>query len=238
MATRFTETSAGAFTCPCCGATTTATTPTGTGASFSPQMGQGFYPPAGQGFYPQMGQGFYPQYGMGYYPGMGVGFYPQMEQGYYPQYGMGYYPHLGMGFHPGMGGGFGFSPSQPYTSGWGLGGLRTWGGTYTPQYLTTGLPTDEEITEMVYDTMDSDPLVPWDAEITVDVNAGEVTLSGTVPNKRIKHAAGDDAWWIPGVTDVHNQIQVAGRHRGQAAAEGTRTSTRRRTGTTGGKTQS
>jgi len=95
----------------------------------------------------------------------------------------------------------------------GLGGLRRHGGTYTQQFLTTGLPTDQEITEMIYDQMDVDPLIPYDADINVDVDAGVVTLTGTVPDKAAKHAAGDDAWWVPGVDDVNNQITVSGRHR-------------------------
>lgn len=136
----------------------------------------------------------------------------------------GYTPGFGMGF----GGPWGFGPAYGYsppwgTGGWGLGGLRTWGGTYSPQYLSTGLPTDEEITEMVYDALDDDPLIPWDADINVDVKAGEVTLTGTVPNKRIKHSAGDDTWWVPGVVDVHNELQVSGRHRFRSEeAEGAR----------------
>jgi hypothetical protein len=107
-------------------------------------------------------------------------------------------------------GGSGSAPS-PMGFGWGLGGLRRWGGTYSPQYLATGLPTDDEITEMIYDSIDADPLIPYDADINVDTDAGTVTLTGTVPNKQIKHAAGDDAWWIPGVDDVHNDLQVVSR---------------------------
>ncbi|HEY8477426.1 MAG TPA: BON domain-containing protein, partial [Chloroflexota bacterium] len=47
----------------------------------------------------------------------------------------------------------------------------------------------------------------------VEVDSGVVTLTGTVPNKRVKAAAGDDAWWVPGVVDVRNELQVTGRHR-------------------------
>ena len=116
------------------------------------------------------------------------------------------------GFTPGYYAGYG---------GWGLGGLRRWGGTYSPQYTATGLPTDEEITEMVYDAIDADPLIPYDADINVDVDAGIVTLTGTVLNKTAKHAAGDDTWWVPGVTDVRNNLGVSGRHRAKAGrAEG------------------
>lgn len=138
--------------------------------------------------------------------------------------GMGYGgPGLGMGIGgPGMGYGFGITPGywanpwswgwmSPTDLGWGLGGLRRWGGTYSPQFMMTGLPTDNEIVEMVYDAIDADPLIPYDADINVESDAGTVTLSGTVATKEIKHAAGDDAWWIPGVDDVRNELQVERR---------------------------
>jgi len=127
----------------------------------------------------------------------------------------GYGPQFGQGWMPGGYGGLGFGPG--YSAAWGLGGLRTWGGTFSSQYTGTGLPTDEEITEMVFDAIDADPLVPYDADIDVVVDSGEVTLTGTVPNKRIKHAAGEDAWWVPGVTDVHNNLTIGGRRRSRSA---------------------
>lgn len=77
-----------------------------------------------------------------------------------------------------------------------------------PYYRENGLPTDDEIVEMIYDAFDEDPLIPWDADIDVTSDAGMVTLTGSVPNKRVKHAAGDDSWWIPGVDDVRNEIRV------------------------------
>lgn len=117
------------------------------------------------------------------------------------------------------------SPSATFASGsfapWvsfgGLGGLRRHGGAYSPQFTATGLPTDEEITEMIYDTLDADPFVPYDADINVEVDSGIVTLAGTVPNKRVKHAVGDDSWWVPGVVDVRNNIQVSGHRRVKSA---------------------
>jgi osmotically-inducible protein OsmY len=87
---------------------------------------------------------------------------------------------------------------------------------YAPAYYG-GLPTDSEIEEMIYDAIDADPLIPFDANVDVSVEAGTVYLRGDVPSKRIKHAAGDDAWWIPGVIDVHNEMKVTQRHRGQQA---------------------
>lgn len=129
----------------------------------------------------------------------------------------------------------GFGAFYPGYNAWagnrGLGGLRRSGGTYSPQYTATGLPTDEEITEMVYDTFDDDPLIPYDTDINVDVDAGVVTLSGTVLNKTMKHAAGDDAWWVPGVTDLVNNLRVVGRHRAKTPSRMTTAGTMA-TGTT------
>jgi hypothetical protein len=176
----------------------------GMGGGFGGQM------PFGAGF---GGNGFgWPGFG-------GPGFGGQVWGG--PNFGMG-------GF--GMGG-FGQPGFGPMGRGYGLGGLRSWGGTYSPQFLTSGLPTDEELTEMIYDAIDDDPLIPFDADINVEVDAGTVTLSGTVPTKTIKHAAGDDTWWMPGVDDVHNMLQVVSR-RGHREEAGPTTTTPRPTTTT------
>lgn len=102
--------------------------------------------------------------------------------------------------------------ATPTQLGWGLGGGRRWGGSYTPQFMVSGLPTDNEIVEMIYDAIDEDPLIPYDAPIDVNSDAGTVTLTGDVMSKEIKHAAGDDAWFIPGVIDVRNDLTVTGRH--------------------------
>ncbi|MBI2883078.1 MAG: BON domain-containing protein [Chloroflexi bacterium] len=134
-----------------------------------------------------------------------------------PYSGAGFGPTFQQGFGQGFGPGWYWGPGFWGMGGWGLGGLRTWGGTYSPQFAATGMPTDEEIEEMIYDAIDSDPLIPYDADIDVEVDTGVVTLVGTVPNKRVKHAAGDDSWWVPGVVDVRNQIQLSGRRRARTA---------------------
>ncbi len=156
--------------------------------------------------------------------------------------GMGYpsgggYPYFaGMGYPFGMGPSFpyGFQPGfQPSYGPW-FGGPMTWGGTYPGMYggprmyggpatygggwaYTENWPSDEQIGEMIYDSIDADPVIPYDSDINVDVTGGVVTLSGTVPNKRIKHAVGDDAWWVPGVWDVSNNLQIVGRRERAAA---------------------
>lgn len=145
----------------------------------------------------------------------------------YPTYG--YMPGMmggpwGMGYPYGTGGAMGFPYGfQPSYGPW-FGGPMTWGGTFPGMYggwaYTEGWPSDEQIQEMIYDSIDADPVVPYDSDITVEVTGGVVTLSGTVPNKRVKHAVGDDAWWVPGVWDVNNNLQIVGRRERAAPAPG------------------
>jgi hypothetical protein len=163
---------------------------------------------------------------------MGMGF-----GGPYGGFGGGYGGFPQGQFGPGMTWGGTFAPG--WTGAWaptfggigGLGGLRRWGGSYSPQFTNTGLPTDEEIEEMVYDAMDNDPAIPYEVDIDVSSDAGTVTLTGTVPSKLVKHAAGQDAWWIPGVVDVNNNITVSGERKvRRAEAEGQRTPRERQMG--------
>jgi hypothetical protein len=93
----------------------------------------------------------------------------------------------------------------------------------SPYQSFAGMPDDEDIEEMIFDSLDADPMVPYDGDIDVEVQAGVVTLTGTVPNKRIKHAVGDDAWWVPGVLDVNNNLQVVGRRTRGEHREGSTT---------------
>jgi osmotically-inducible protein OsmY len=46
-----------------------------------------------------------------------------------------------------------------------------------------------------------------DCDIKVDVKQRVVVLGGDVPTALAKRAAGDDAWDIPGVVDVSNQLR-------------------------------
>lgn len=135
------------------------------------------------------------------------------------------WPYFGPSWSPGAWGGFPGYGGTPWFGGgyWGPGfGYGTFPFGPAPIYpaLARPAPNDEEIKYFVENAIDSDPEIPPHADITVDVRNGVVTLTGTVPNKRIKHAAGDDAWWVPPVTDVHNEIQVVPRRERAAVAEG------------------
>jgi len=220
----------------------------GTGFQGNFQPGTGFGMGFQNNFQPAMGMPFPGNFGpgMGFQGGFQPGFGPSYPGTFLPNFNMN--PGMmNPGMNPGMGPGFtanfqpGFGPGTcpvfeedemttetvnptqympgPMQMGWGLGGGRRWGGAYSPQFVMTGLPTDEEVVELVYDAIDNDPLIPFDADINVDSDAGTVTLTGTVMTKQIKHAAGDDAWWIPGVDDVSNQLTVERRHPAHAANE-------------------
>lgn len=149
------------------------------------------------------------------------------QPGYAPAFGQG-------GFAPWWGGGFGYGGGQQY----GQFGPTPWQGygTFpTPGFGTApafyGAMNDQELKDFVENAIDNDPAIPAQAMISVDARNGVVTLTGTVPNKRIKHAAGDDAWFVPQVTDVDNEIQVVPR-RERGTRAGGETTTGGRRGTT------
>ncbi|HEX6424678.1 MAG TPA: BON domain-containing protein [Acidimicrobiales bacterium] len=49
-----------------------------------------------------------------------------------------------------------------------------------------------------------------DAQIRVEVQDRVVILHGVVPDRMAKRVAGEDAWDVPGVIDVSNQLAVGG----------------------------
>ncbi|MBB1472578.1 MULTISPECIES: BON domain-containing protein [unclassified Luteimonas] len=69
--------------------------------------------------------------------------------------------------------------------------------------------SDERIREDVCEGLcDSDAIDA--ADINVHVGSGTVRLSGTVPNRAMKHRAEDIAESVSGVRDIENSIRVAG----------------------------
>jgi hypothetical protein len=133
---------------------------------------------------------------------------------------------------------------NPFFTPWSWGGFGGFGGYGTfPYSAGFGFPAygygwpaanDDEIRYFVEQSLNNDPSIPPHVNIGVDVHNGVVTLTGTVPNKRIKHAAGDDAWWIPQVLDVHNEINVVSRRERAGTGEtetGTATGRRGQTAT-------
>ena len=70
-----------------------------------------------------------------------------------------------------------------------------------------GIRTDERIRVEVHTARDLDTLVPLNA-LSVAVNDGIVTLSGSVENEGQRELAGDDTRQVPGVRRIVNLITV------------------------------
>jgi osmotically-inducible protein OsmY len=69
-----------------------------------------------------------------------------------------------------------------------------------------GLP-DREVKSTVVHRLRENPYTA-DGHIRVSVHDGVVSLGGTVTSLEAREVASDDALTIPGVTDVHNEIEV------------------------------
>src|SRR5579863_8567024 len=101
--------------------------------------------------------------------------------------------------------------------GFALGGFGEGHGTgfdeYGPVGRQMGVPAtigrygDQELEHIINSVLDFDP-VTADADIQVSVQDGVVTLTGTTRSAQTKLAAGRDAWSVPSVQDVHNNVQV------------------------------
>jgi hypothetical protein len=151
-----------------------------------------------------------------------------------------YSPWPNFGYGPGFAAGPG-SYGYAQSPGWPLGGQLSGGPSYprygqapgagagchpgsypNPASVYGWVPTtDDEIQYWVENALNNDPRIPNNANIEVSVDRGVVTLTGSVPTKQIKHAAGDDAWWLPPVLDVHPELTVRRRHpgRGESSAK-------------------
>jgi BON domain-containing protein len=78
-------------------------------------------------------------------------------------------------------------------------------------------PTSEnEIEDFVYDALD---LLSGGSDVDVRCEGGRVTLTGSVPHKRLKRDIGEIAWTIPAVNDVQNNIAIAARRRSRGHRE-------------------
>lgn len=67
--------------------------------------------------------------------------------------------------------------------------------------------TDKQIQQHVEDGLQQERAI-HDRQIQVAVMDGVVTLTGTLDNIEEKCLAGLIAWWVPGVTDCDNQINI------------------------------
>ncbi|HEX6421331.1 MAG TPA: BON domain-containing protein [Acidimicrobiales bacterium] len=71
-------------------------------------------------------------------------------------------------------------------------------------------PTDREMKSALVGRL-RENLYTQDARIRVEVGNRVVVLRGAVPTAMAKRVAGEDAWNVPGVLDVSNQLTVRGR---------------------------
>jgi hypothetical protein len=123
-------------------------------------------------------------------------------------YGYGYYggPYYGYGYGPGPG------PGPYYGPGYGSFGAPYGVTDYTDfyDYNSDLVLEDNEIQDLVSDTIAADPYIPQSDvnAINVSVNNGVVHLTGTVRNRRSKPLAYADAFWSRGVVDVVSDIIV------------------------------
>ena len=76
-----------------------------------------------------------------------------------------------------------------------------------------GPGTDADIEDFLSDALD---VLPGATEIEIRCEDGRVTLTGAVPNKRVKRDAGEIAWAIPALQDVQNNITIAARRRSRS----------------------
>ncbi|MCL5257118.1 MAG: BON domain-containing protein [Chloroflexi bacterium] len=89
-------------------------------------------------------------------------------------------------------------------------------------------PTDADITDMVLDNIDADPMIPRGDRDKIEVETRDaiVSLGGTVSSKQAKYAAHSDAFWTYGVVDVIDELQVVERPSAQQPQPQRRRATR------------
>ena len=81
-----------------------------------------------------------------------------------------------------------------------------------------GPTSDAELEDFLYDAFE---LIPGTSDVEIRCDSGRVTLTGSVPHKRLKRDIGEIAWAIPIVTDVQNNVTIATRRRSRVASRET-----------------
>lgn len=69
--------------------------------------------------------------------------------------------------------------------------------------------SDQEMTDTIRRNLDLDSRIAAPNRIDVSVSRGVVTLSGIVPNEGQRNAAESDAWTVPGVIDITDNVVIA-----------------------------
>jgi len=83
-----------------------------------------------------------------------------------------------------------------------------------------GPTSDQDVEEFIYDALE---LLSGAGDVEVRCEGGRVSLTGSVPHKRIKRDAGELAWVIPGITDVNNTVTITARRRSRTFTRETET---------------
>ena len=77
-----------------------------------------------------------------------------------------------------------------------------------------GPTSDQEIEDFISDALD---LLSGATDVDIRCENGRTTLTGSVPNKRVKRDVGEIVWAIPSVSDVHNNVAIAARRRSRGS---------------------
>jgi hypothetical protein len=160
------------------------------------------------------------------------------EQGRYSQYGRGpegfdresrgYGSEFGQGTQN-FGGGSTYGETQRYGESFGTVGRNR--GRFTGRGPKGYIRSDDRIREDVSDRLEQHGEIDA-TEIEIRVSNGEVTLEGTVEDRRTKRMAEDVVENCPGVKQVHNRIRVQGNAGGQSTSSRPSTTTSATSGST------
>ena len=77
-----------------------------------------------------------------------------------------------------------------------------------------GPTNDQEVEDFLYDVLE---LLPGANDVEIRSDGGRVTLTGSVPHKRLKRDTGEIAWALAAVADVQNNLAIATRRRARPA---------------------
>lgn len=78
----------------------------------------------------------------------------------------------------------------------------------------SGPTNDQELEDFLYDAFE---LLTGTNEVEVRCEGGRITLTGSVPHRRLKRDIGEIAWAIPTINDVQNNLSIATRRRGRSS---------------------
>lgn len=78
----------------------------------------------------------------------------------------------------------------------------------------SGPTTDQDIEDFLYDALE---FLSGTNEVEMRCEGGRVTLTGSVPLRRLKRDVGEIAWAIPTINDVQNNVTIATRRRARSS---------------------